>query len=195
VSTLARLSKKSTFQVAVSAAHYLSVIKSASLLHWSHKKPNIGIIGEVYCCIDEGTNKGVLKLIESYGGNIVSDVRLTHYINPVSWWKSLWHPKTVHQKLAASYFEGQMAGHAEENLASLLKMINRGINGVVHILPLTCMPENTIEDYIDSICEESNTPLLRIPLDETSSPANIMTRVETFVKLLLRKRGQNVPRN
>lgn len=80
------------------------------------------------------------------------------------------------------------AGHACENIKHLLELIDRNIDGIIHVLPLSCMPESAIEEYVDGICEDNNIPLLRIPLDETNSPANVETRVETFIKLILRKK-------
>ena len=149
--------------------------------------PNIGIIGEVYTCVEEAVNGNLLDLIERFGGNPVRTVLLEDYVKTQSLWKRLGFGKTKYDREAAALFEGQFAGHAEHNVASLFRLIEMGVNGVVHVLPLTCMPETTIEDYVYRICRNAQVSLLRLPIDETNSPANIETRVETFVKLICRK--------
>ena len=53
------------------------------------------------------------------------------------------------------------------------------------------MPESTIEPYIDGICKERKIPKLRLHIDETNSPANIETRLETFVELIKWKRKKH----
>ncbi len=77
-----------------------------------------------------------------------------------------------------------MGGHGYENIYHLLELIEKRIDGILHLLPLTCMPETTVEPFINYICREQNIPLLRIPIDENNSEANLNTRLETFVDLI-----------
>ena len=46
------------------------------------------------------------------------------------------------------------------------------------------MPETLGEPIINKICSDNNIPLLRIPIDENNSEANLETRIETFCELI-----------
>lgn len=163
---------------------------------WSEDKPNIGIIGEVFCASDETTNMKLEVKIRDLGANPFNVSTTANYVGdhigflaPFRWAKSLKgnHDKRYH-KMAEGKLDGFRAGHAFENLVEMYKMTDRGADGLVHVLPLCCMPESTIEPYIDSHCKETGTPLLRIAIDENSAEANFETRLETFLELIKIKR-------
>ena len=69
------------------------------------------------------------------------------------------------------------------------ELVDKNIGGVIHLLPMSCMPETSIEPFVNTICRDSNTPLLRIPIDENTAEANLETRLETFVELI-KMRGE-----
>ncbi|KKK49510.1 hypothetical protein LCGC14_3134320, partial [marine sediment metagenome] len=89
-----------------------------------------------------------------------------------------------HKEEAKEYGDSTLGGHAYENLYNLLHLVEKKVDGVVHVMPLACMPEGTIETYINHICRENKIPLLRIHIDENSAEANLETRLETFCELL-----------
>ena len=156
-------------------------------IRWSKNKPNIGIIGEIYTCCDETINYGTESKIKKFGAKSVSTVTLSEFIIE-SLRENFKIPfkddKKQYKKQAKKYLNGPLGGHAEENLYNLLWLINNGINGVVHILPLSCAPEAMIEPYVNNICQSAKTPLLRIAVDENNSEANLETRLETFIELI-----------
>ena len=166
---------------------------------WSEDRPNIGIIGEIFCACDEKINHSLEDNISKYGGNPYNTARVSDFLSMLMKKKLgifqsgfcdtlLGDPMGEYKKEAKTYFNGDLGGHAFENIYNLLALRDRGVDGMVHILPLSCMPESTIEPYVDGICKDSKIPLLRIPIDETNSPANLETRLETFVELIkLRK--------
>ena len=91
--------------------------------------------------------------------------------------------------MAEKYFNGTLGGHGKQNIANLLELVDKNIGGVIHLLPMSCMPETSIEPFVNAICRDSNTPLLRIPIDENTAEANLETRLETFVELI-KMRGE-----
>ncbi|MHC5161326.1 MAG: 2-hydroxyacyl-CoA dehydratase, partial [Planctomycetota bacterium] len=90
---------------------------------------------------------------------------------------------------AQKYLNGTLGGHGLENISHLLELVDKNIGGVIHLLPMSCMPETSIEPFVNTICRDSNTPLLRIPIDENTAEANLETRLETFVELI-KMRGE-----
>lgn len=155
--------------------------------HWSDEKPNIGIIGEIFSAIDETINYGIEKKIKSYGANPFNTVVLGDFLGETIFKKL--NPfrkdeKKRYKKQASKYLNGKLGGHGYENIYHLLELIDKKIDGVIHVEPLTCAPEVTIEPIINHLCRKNNLPLLRIPIDENNSEANLETRIETFCELI-----------
>ena len=165
---------------------------------WSDDKPNIGIIGEIFCCVDETANQGLESKIRKFGGNPYNTSTTTDFMMNKIPFFSLYGLKNMfkedklkpYKEEAKKYMDDWRSGHAFENIYNLLDMADRNVDGVVHVAPLSCMPETTIEPYVDEICSKEKIPLLRIAIDENSAEANLETRLETFVELI-KIRGKN----
>jgi len=158
---------------------------------WSTDKSNIGIVGEIYTCCDEKINYGIEDKIKKLGANPVNTVTLSCFIKENLIRKFPYLIKNKRKKYdveANKYFNGVLGGHGRENVSHLLELIDNKVDGVLHLLPMSCCPEVTIEPFVNKICRENKTPLLRIPIDENTSPANLETRLETFIELI-RMRG------
>ena len=157
---------------------------------WSDNKPNIGIIGEIFTCCDERINYGIEKKIYKLGAKPVNTVTLSSFISG-SFLRKIHYPtrNRHYDKQAEKYLNGELGGHGRENLSHLLELVEHQIGGVIHLLPMSCMPETSIEPFVTAICREHNTPLLRIPIDENTAEANLETRLETFVELI-KARGE-----
>ena len=153
--------------------------------NWSDHQPNIGIIGEMFTCCDERINYGIEKKIEKLGAKPVNTVTLSSFIRE-TFLEKLHYPlrKNRYNREVDRYLNGCLGGHGRENIANLMKLIDKKVGGIIHLLPMSCMPETSIEPFVTAICRENNTPLLRIPIDENTAEANLETRLETFVELI-----------
>lgn len=152
---------------------------------WSTDRPNIGIIGEIFTCCDEKINYGIEEKIYKLGAKPVNTVNLSSFIKESFLQKIHWPSKrNTYDKQAHKYLNGDLGGHGRENISHLLELVDKNIGGVIHLLPMSCMPETSIEPFVTAICRNSNTPLLRIPIDENTAEANLDTRLETFVELI-----------
>ncbi|MHC4292227.1 MAG: hypothetical protein ACYSTR_08455 [Planctomycetota bacterium] len=159
---------------------------------WSRRKPNIGIIGEIFTCCDEKINYGIENKIHKLGAKPVNTVTLSSFIRESFLRKIHWpsSSRKRYDKEAEKYLNGELGGHGRENISHLLELVDKNVGGVIHLLPMSCMPETSIEPFVNTICRDSNTPLLRIPIDENTAEANLETRLETFVELI-KMRGKN----
>ena len=152
---------------------------------WSEDRANIGIIGEIFTCCDERINYGIESKIDKLGAKPVNTVTLSSYIRESFLQKIHFPVKRKRYNIEAErYFNGGLGGHGKENVSHLLELVDNNIGGVIHLLPMSCMPETSIEPFVTAICRESNTPLLRIPIDENTAEANLETRLETFIELI-----------
>ena len=147
---------------------------------------SIGIVGEIYTCLEPAVNLNIEKKLEKFGVNVFNTVRLSDFIKAST--RSSLLEKRAYKKKAARYLNGPLGGHGFENLYNALFLCNKGIDGIIHLLPLSCMPEVTIEPILDKICADYNVPLLRLMVDETNSEVNFDTRIETFAEMIKRRK-------
>lgn len=189
---LKKLSGKSRIRIFLEIYKFYKRIKKydSKKVRWSEEKPNIGIIGEAYTCMDETINYGIENKIEKFGANPYNTVTLYEFLREgilkrVPFMRDL---KKKYKKEAKKYLNGKLGGHGYENLYNLLWLIDKKVEGIIHLMPLTCGPEVVVEEFINGICRENNIPLLRIPVDENNSEANLETRLETFIELIKMRR-------
>lgn len=159
---------------------------------WADDRPNIGIIGEIFTCCDERINYGIEHKIQKLGAKPVNTVTLSSFIRE-SFLEKLPFPagkRRRYDRDAETYLNGALGGHGKENISHLLELVDNNIGGVIHLLPMSCMPETSIEPFVTAICRDHNTPLLRIPIDENTAEANLETRLETFIELIKMRERQ-----
>lgn len=146
---------------------------------------NIGVIGEIFTVLEPKVNCNIFKMLKDMDCQPITHVGVRSLVTPPFWNRDPYHIQ------ALSYLDGGvLGGHGAENIRDTLKMTERGIDGIIHLLPLSCMPETTIEPIINRICVDAGTPMLRLQIDETNSRLNVETRLETFVELIKRKKRQ-----
>ncbi len=165
---------------------------------WSPDRINIGIIGEPYVIWEERANYGVEKKIKELGANPINTVGFDEFLREradekldeigLRLFQFTLPEKRPHRKDAQKYFNGAVGGYALANMTNLLWLKERKIDGIIHILPLSCAFESLIEDYINAVCRDAGIPLLRMPIDENYSESNFDTRMETFIKLIQRRK-------
>ena len=149
-------------------------------------KVNIGIVGEIFTCLEPAINLDIEKRLKELGANVFNTVRISDFVRACLRLDS--SEKRDYKRKAKIYLNGKLGGHGFENIYNTMYLADRGIDGIIHLLPLSCMPETTVEPILDKICLEHNIPLLRLPIDETRSEMNFETRLETFVDLIKRRK-------
>lgn len=189
VSLLSKLSGNSKIKIMKEFWNYYTKVREydKEKLRWAEDVPNIGIVGEIFTCCDESINHGLEKKLYNLGVKPVNTVALSEFLRDSTMEKIPFLRSSAskkYQKEAKKYFNGELGGHGIENIASVLSLADRGVDGIIHLLPMSCMPETTIEIYMDSICKDKKIPLLRIPIDENTAETNLETRLETFTELI-----------
>ena len=173
IQVLKRLSNKPIIHILKSINKCYLEIKDSDKRNyvWSENKLNIGIIGEIYTCCEEKVYYNIEDQIKKLGVNCYNTSRLHEFI--VESIKELMHVerfigKRKYKREASKYLNGKLGGHGWENIYNLLWFIDKKVDGIVHLMPLSCMPESTIEPVINGICQDNNIPMLRLMIDETT---------------------------
>lgn len=149
----------------------------------------VGVVGEIYTILEPFVN---FQLEEQLGemGVVVrrqiwfSDWILHHII------LSVFQSKRIAKlcRLAKPYLNHFVGGHGLESVAHTIQLAQTGVDGIVHVLPFTCMPEIVAQSVLPLVSDDYQVPILTMVVDEHSAAAGVHTRVEAFVDLLLSRR-------
>ena len=81
--------------------------------------------------------------------------------------------------------------HEEEIMAAIRYFLTKGrkeIDGVVFLVSFACGPDSLISELIKRDMKVVGLPFLEITMDEHSGEAGLLTRVESFVEMVRRKK-------
>ncbi len=152
------------------------------------KPLRIGIVGEIYTIIEPFVN---LDLEERLGH---LRVELTRTVNLVDWLRDhlllsglgLYSIKPLLRK-AKGYLHDFVGGHGLESVARTVMLAEAGYDGIIHILPFTCMPEVIAQSALARVSKDYRIPVITLVVDEHTGVAGLQTRLEAFVELIARR--------
>ncbi len=146
------------------------------------RKLNIGIIGEVYTMLEPDINFDIVRKLQARGANVDMSMAITDYLN-----ESTEKGGDEDVKEAKELLTQELGGHGFQSIANTIFYGKNGYDGIIHLMPLSCMPESTVEPLIDIVAERYQISLYRFPIDESNFEAGIQTRIETFLSMLKRR--------
>ncbi len=157
------------------------------------KPLKIGILGEIFLIIEPFANMDVERRLVKMGIEVVRGVWLSDWLNDRFRFK-LFRPNQnrLSRKWAYPYLKYPAGGESIETVGKTLKFYKEKIDGVIHIMPFTCMPELVASTILQRISSDLNYPILSLTFDEHVSEANLQTRLEAFVDLLERKKKKRI---
>jgi predicted nucleotide-binding protein (sugar kinase/HSP70/actin superfamily) len=91
-------------------------------------------------------------------------------------------------RLARPYVALDLGGEEHMTIAGTIRAAKKRHDGVIHLYPFTCMPENICRTILPRLETEYDIPIMSLCLDEHASPTGIATRLEAFVDLLQQRR-------
>jgi len=146
----------------------------------------VGITGEFYVLLEPFSNLDV----ESELGKLGVEVRRSTFVS--EWTKFSWflNPLGINEKdrihkAARPYLSRDIGGDGWESVGEKVLHANK-YDGLVHLAPFTCMPEIIAQNIMPATKE--SIPVLTILCDEQLAKPGMLTRLEAFVDLLVRKR-------
>ncbi|MHB8124116.1 MAG: CoA protein activase [Desulfitobacteriaceae bacterium] len=150
----------------------------------------IGIVGEIYTILDPFSSADIEKQLGGLGVQIDRSIYLSSWVGQhvfqglVHGYRSM----KSYSRLAKPYLAHFVGGHGQETVGAAIKFAQEGFDGIIQILPLTCMPEIVAAGILPRIQEAYNIPIMTLTVDEHTGRAGIQTRLEAFVDLLERSR-------
>lgn len=88
-----------------------------------------------------------------------------------------------------------IGGHAQETIGNTIIYSQEGYDGVIQLMPLTCMPEIVAESVLPAVQDKHGIPVMTLIIDEMTGEAGYQTRLEAFMDLLEKRReSSNIER-
>ncbi|MEO0079706.1 MAG: acyl-CoA dehydratase activase-related protein [candidate division WOR-3 bacterium] len=166
--------------------------KLRSLFALDGRSPDlrIGLVGEIFFTIEQFANHEIEKELARMGVEVVFERSLYHHLRhllgiDMSYLRS--------RRLARRYLRECPGGEAIRTVGEALHFARQGVDGIVHVFPFTCMPENIALDALQQVSADTGIPVLSLSFDEHTSQTGLVTRLEAFVDLIRRRRRDRVP--
>jgi predicted nucleotide-binding protein (sugar kinase/HSP70/actin superfamily) len=149
----------------------------------------IGIVGEFYVVLDHFTNFEIAKRL----GDLGVLAENAFYIEEiVRIYFPLFRSGDINSRtrVALPYIKRSVGGEGQRTIAHTIEFAEKGFDGVIHLLPFTCMPEVVAEGVLERVSRDYNIPVLTLSIDEQTGLAGINTRIEAFVDMLKTKKSR-----
>ncbi|MGC8971006.1 MAG: 2-hydroxyacyl-CoA dehydratase [bacterium] len=149
----------------------------------------IGIVGEFYVVLDHFTNFEIAKRLGEFG---VWAENAFYIEEIVRIYFPLFRDKDIEErtKVALPYIRRSVGGEGQRTIAHTIEFAERGFDGVIHLLPFTCMPEIVAEGVLENVSRDYNIPVLTLSIDEQTGLAGIVTRIEAFIDMLKTRKSR-----
>ncbi|MBW1972989.1 MAG: CoA protein activase [Deltaproteobacteria bacterium] len=152
------------------------------------KKRNIlkvGIVGELYTVMDPLINRGVEIKLGEMGVEVTRSSWFSYHIMRVLKMGKKWKRERENY-LAASkrYLEYNVGAECNISVGEAIIKAKEGYDGIVHLMPFSCMPESTATPILEQVSKDFSIPILTLILDEQDIEGRILTLLEAFVDMI-----------
>ena len=151
----------------------------------------VDITGEIYLVCDPFSNQNILKELGKMGVQTRRSLTISSFIKDAIIPKAFRKGETHLQRafrLAKPYLMRDIGGDSLECVSDVAYADERGIDGIIHISPFTCMPEIMSQNIFPAMRENCDIPILPLIMDEQTGKAGYLTRLEAFVDLMRRRK-------
>jgi len=149
----------------------------------------IGLVGEIFTLLEPFANLEIERKLGNMGVEVDRSIHLSEWINDhlfMGLIKNARSSKPAKEK-GLAYLGHMVGGHGLETVGSTVIYAEQGFDGVIQLLPFTCMPEIVAQSILPQVSSDLGIPVMTMIVDEQSGEAGMVTRLEAFVDLLKRK--------
>lgn len=149
----------------------------------------VGLIGEFFVVLDSFSNRNVEQLLGRNGVEAVKFLYVSDWLSFHFFLKLLRVIPEQHSVADAArpYIGYDISGDGQKSLGQTVLCARRNFDGVVHLMPFSCMPEIVALYQLPLASADHDIPVLSLTVDEKLATTGLETRVEAFVDLLRRR--------
>lgn len=152
---------------------------------------NVEITGEIFLVQDPFSNQNIEKELGRMGVQTKRTLTVSSFVRdaiiPKAFKKGETHLERAY-RMARPYLMRDIGGDALESVSDVAYANERGVDGIIHVSPFTCMPEIMSQNIFPTMRENCEIPILTLIMDEQTGRAGYITRLEAFVDLMRRRK-------
>jgi predicted nucleotide-binding protein (sugar kinase/HSP70/actin superfamily) len=153
----------------------------------------VAIVGEIFVTSDSFSNLDIERKLGHMGVEIIT------YMGPASWVRehllsklNPFQKDDLARELSREYWNvDDIGGHGVQTVGNSVLSSRRGYDGIIHLYPLTCMPEIAAQSAFSAIQDRYGVPIMTLVVDEMTGAAGYNTRLEAFVDMLRMRKQYN----
>jgi predicted nucleotide-binding protein (sugar kinase/HSP70/actin superfamily) len=138
------------------------------------KRKKIGLLGHPYNIYDGYITQNLIARLEEMGAEIIVPEMTDHHV--------LMDAATDVPKELYWTYEKEIMGAINYWTEKEL------VDGIVYVLAFACGPDSLIQVLIEHRAKTYNVPMMSLTIDEHSGEAGLVTRIEAFIDMLMRKK-------
>jgi predicted nucleotide-binding protein (sugar kinase/HSP70/actin superfamily) len=144
----------------------------------------VGLVGEFYMVLEPYVNFDIEEYLGRSGCYLERAVYLSDWIGPSGKNPVMGHSDGEIADLAEKYLSHFVGGEGQATVGHAVMFARSGFDGIVHLMPFTCMPETIAKAIFPRVQREEDIPILTFVIDEQTGKAGVVTRLEAFLDLL-----------
>lgn len=149
----------------------------------------VGIIGEIYTVIEPFVNLFIEEKLGDLGIEVDRSMTVSKWIKTNIFAKLIGvNDEKILQKAAEPYLKQEIGGHAMQCIGNAVLYSRKGYDGLIQLLPFSCMPEIVASSILPVLSKNENIPVMTLILDELTGESGYMTRLEAFTDMLEKRR-------
>ncbi len=153
----------------------------------SRRPLRIGLTGEMFASLDPFYNQDLERQLGRLGAEVHRTLMVSNWMRAEMVLAALGLPYYRDlQRATRRYMRTNVVG---PTLGDTVLCAEQGFDGMVEVLPFTCMPHITALNILPRVIQDYDIPVLTFIFDEQSASAGMQARLEAFVDLLQRRRS------
>ena len=156
------------------------------------KTLRVGLVGDIYMMIEPAVNHRIERLLGALGVEVHRSIFVSDWLKHSLLPHKIYNYKKRLLGAGKPYLNGFVGGHGLDSVANSVIYAKDGYDGVIQILPMTCMPEIVAQSVLPIVQQDFDIPIMTMVLDEQSGEAGFSTRIEAFIDLLQKRKEQNL---
>ena len=158
----------------------------------------IALVGEIWVLLEPFVNLEIERFLGRHPDVRVlveREISVSHWLQGNLFYtpSAMARTKAVHAA-AAPYLTEQVGGHGIHSVGLSVLAAQEGVDGVIHLMPFTCMPEIVAQSILSPVTERLDIPILSLIVSDQTGEAGFETRLEAFLDLLLERRYEKTQR-
>lgn len=152
----------------------------------------VRILGEIWVVLEAYVNLHLERLL---GSSADPRVWVDREISCTNWFHQHIFPtkeaierRRRIKQAAAPYLGVEVGGHGMVSIGLTALAKEEGIDGIIHLMPFTCMPEIVAQNIMVRLSQEQDIPILTFIITDQTGEAGFETRVEAFLDILKDRR-------